>query len=238
MPTLRGHVVNVLIAVATAWAGVAAAETGEKVALRTADGRFVRTAGDGTVRPDRFLPGDEERFELRPGDAGHVSLKAANGRFLTAVDHDARRLRADSPRSAPADRETFQVVPVEGNRVALKARGYRDFLVFSAARGALQPSADKPRPEEIVEIFRAGEIRTEKSDDRLSLGSPELREAHVELQGLHLSNDLLDAAREPIEDIVNHELRHNQERIRQQANKSLAKAMKSREFHNPLLRFL
>ena len=43
---------------------------------------------------------------------------------------------------------------------------------------------------------------------------------------------------EPIEDIVNHELRHNQERIRRQANKSLAKAMKSREFHNPLLRFL
>jgi hypothetical protein len=362
---------NVLMAVAMAWAGAGAGETGEKVAIRTADGRFLRAAVDGTVRPDRLLPGDEEQFELRPGAAGHVSLKAANGRFLTAVDYDARRLRADSPRSAPADRETFQVVPVDGNRVALKARGYRDFLVFSAARGTLQPSADKPRPEEIVEIFRTGEIpeamctalaglvrgivaeelngkpydkvrsrkverfvelpapslhdlrrtrshrvlsmieeyhvkaeldgqpeiqiarmptlkgyrdsavsllmfsvkasvpakghvsykipgavsvstgfratarlslvgevRTVKSGDRLSFSSPELRDARVELQGLHLSNDLLNAAREPIEDIVNHELRHNQERIRQQANKSLAKAMKSREFHNPLLRLL
>ena len=368
---MEGQIVSVLIAVATAWAGATAAEKGEKAALRTADGRFLRTVGDGAVRPERFLPGDEEVFELRPGDGGHVSLKAANGRFLTAVDHDARLLRADSPRSTPTDRETFQVVPVEGNRVALKARGYRDFLVFSATRGALQPSADKPRPEETIEIFRLGEIpaamctalaglvrgivveelggkpydkvrsrkvekfidlpaptlhdprrtkahrvlsmieeyhiraeldgqpeiqivrmptlkgyrdtsvsllmfsvkasisakgrvsykipgavgvstgyrtvaklslvgevRMVKSEDRLSLSSPERREAHIGLQALHLSNDLLNAAREPIEDLVNHELRHNEERIRQQANKSLAKAMKSREFHNPLLRFL
>ena len=74
--------------------------------------------------------------------------------------------------------------------------------------------------------------------DRLSLGSPEVGEMHVNLHGLRISNDLLNAAREPLEDLVNHELRRNEERIRQQANKSLAKAAKSREFHHPLLRFL
>ena len=61
---------------------------------------------------------------------------------------------------------------------------------------------------------------------------------HVEFHGLKISNDLLNVAREPLEDLVNHELRRNEDRIRQQANKSLAKAVKSREFHHPLLRYL
>ena len=89
-----------------------------------------------------------------------------------------------------------------------------------------------------VKLALVGEIRTVKSGDRLALNSPELRETHVELERLRVSNDLLEVAREPIEDLANHELRHNEERIRQQANKSLAKAVKSREFHSPLLRFL
>jgi hypothetical protein len=354
-------------------AACAPIEAAEKVALRTADGRFLRAVGNGAVRPERFLPGDDELFELLPHDGGTISLKASGGRLLTAEDRDARHLRADSPRAEPGDRETFQITAVEGNRVGLKARGYRELVVFSAsgAKGPASPPADKSRPEETVEIFRVGEIPAEickmlsgtvqgiaaeelvgkpydkvrshkverfwelpaptlrdpgrtkrqrvlsmieeyhikaelegqpeieilrmptlkgyrdssvslfmfnvkaslpikgrlgykvrgavsvstgysavvkltlvgeiravKSGDRLSLNSPELRETHVELQRLRVSNDLLDVAHEPIEDLANHELRHNEERIRQQANKSLAKAVKSREFHSPLLRFL
>ncbi len=90
----------------------------------------------------------------------------------------------------------------------------------------------------VAKLSLIGEIRVEKSDDKLSLRSPELREMHVEFHGLKVSNDLLNVAREPLEDLVNHEIRRNEDRIRQQANKSLAKAVKSREFHHPLLRFL
>jgi len=360
---------------AMAWGVAFSGEAGGKVALRMADGRFLRAVASGDVRPERFLPAEEEVFELQAGDGGTIRLKASSGRFLVAEDRDARHLRADSPRAEPGDRETFQVVAVEGNRVGLKARGFRDFVVFSAAApkaAAPAPaSVEKPRPEETVEIFQvgeipaticstlsglvrgivveeltgkpydkvrshkverfldlpaptlrdprrtkshrvlsmieeyhvraeldgrpeieiarmptlkgyrdegvsllmfevkatvptkghvgykipnavgvsagframirldlAGEMRTEKSGDKLSLRSPELREAHVGLQGLKISNDLLDVAREPLEDLVNHELRRNEERIRQQANKSLAKAVQSREFHSPLLRFI
>lgn len=352
-----------------------AGEGGAKVAMRLGDGRFLQAKKDGAIGPGRFLPGDEELFELQPRDGGSISLKAPGGRFFTSEDRDARRVRADSPRAEPGDRETFQVIAVDGNRVGLKARGYRSFVSFSPGdvRGAPASSvpSEKPRPEETLEIFYAGEVpatirmalcavvrslvtedlagkaydkvrsrkverfvdlpaptlrdprrtrshrvlsmieeyhlraeldgkpeieitrlptlkgyrdaglslmmfqakatvpakgrvgykipgavgvstgfsaevrldligelRLEKSGDKLSLGSPELREVHVGLQRLRVSNDLLDMARDPLEDLVNHELRRNEERIRQQANKSLAKAVQSREFHHPLLRLL
>jgi len=330
---------------------------------------------DGHLKPDGILPTGESLFDLDTRAGGAISLKAARGGYVVAEDRDARRVRADSPRSEPGGRELFRVIAVEGNRVALKAQGSRSFAVFSANDAGRSPAAvappDKPRSQEIVEIFRVvevpvstcqlfstavrgivgeelkgkpydkvrshkversvdlpaptlrdplrtkshrvlsmveeyhvraelngepaidivrmfllkgyrdpavsllmfevksrlpakgrvgykipglatvsagyqtsvklaliGEIRLETSDDRLSLASPEVREIHVALQGLRLSNDLLNSAREPLEDLVNHELRRNEERIRQQANKSLAKAVKAREFHHPLLLFL
>jgi hypothetical protein len=45
-------------------------------------------------------------------------------------------------------------------------------------------------------------------------------------------------ARTPIEDLINREIRHNDERIRQQANDALAKALKARQIEIPLLCFL
>ena len=70
------------------------------------------------------------------------------------------------------------------------------------------------------------------------MGSPELREIHVGLSRLDLSNDLLHVAREPIEDLINHELRTSEEKIRQQANRSLAKAFQARQLQHPLLQYL
>jgi hypothetical protein len=83
-----------------------------------------------------------------------------------------------------------------------------------------------------------GEIRSQKSGDGISLSSPELLELRVELQQLDLSNDVLHTLRRPIEDLVNHELKKNEDRIRAQANKSLAKAFKSQQLEHPLLRYL
>jgi len=354
------------------WGLVASAPT-EKVAIRVEGGRFLRAMADGSLRAERFLPTEEELFDLEPREGGHVTLKTPAGRLLVAQGPGGRRLQADSPRAEPGDRETFQVVPVEGNSVGLRARGCRGFvgLAAGAPGDAAPPASDKPRPDEAVEVFRTaeipaalrgalsaalgslvaeelshkeydktrsrkverfldlpaptlrdpgrtrprrvlsmveeyrvqarldgapeiqltgmpalggyqdrglgllmfavqarvptygrvgykireavsastgfrtavrlalvGEVRLQRSGSRLSLGSPELREMHVELDGLRLSNDLLNAAREPIGELVNHELARNEERIRQKANKALAKAMQSRELEHPLLRFL
>lgn len=83
-----------------------------------------------------------------------------------------------------------------------------------------------------------GEIRSQKSGDEIALSSPELLEFRVELQQLDLSNDVLHTLRRPIEDLVNHELKRNEDRIRAKANESLAKAFKARQLEHPLLRYL
>lgn len=349
-----------------AWAG-------QQVVIRVSGGRFLKAAADGSLRAERFVPTEEERFELEPRAEGHISLKAPSGRFLVAEDREARRLRADSPRAEPGDRESFCITAIEGNRVALRARGYRSFVVFTPEDTAPKAAglSDKPGPAETAEIFyvtampnpirnalstalqglaseelhakqydktqsrkierfidlpaptlgdlrrtrthrilslveeyrvqarldgpleveitqmpllkgymdqgvgllmfavrarvpcagrvsyripgalsastgfrtvarlaMVGEVRMHKWGDRLWLSSPELREVHIELDRLQLSNDLLDLAREPIERLVNQELARNHERIRQQANRALAKAVQSRQFQHPLLRYL
>lgn len=354
------------------WAAVAAAEAGEKVALRAASGRFLRACDDGAVRVDRLYPLAEDAFELLPLDGGAIALKAPGGRFLLAEGRDARTLRADSPRSEPGPRETFVLGRPEGNRVGLKARGYRDFVVIEDALSS--PAASPPErsgPGEAVEIYRTdevpgtlqtalamivqglvseelvgkeydktrtrtiekyvdvpsptlrdlrhtkrhrvlateeqerikarldgppqitithmpylqghfqegtgmlmfaaeaslpfrgqvsykvpnalsattsfqavarlsmvGQFTAQKAEDQLTFCPPELRELKIELRLVDIANDVLNLARKPIEDLINREIRHNDERIRQQANDALAKALKARQIENPLGRFL
>lgn len=139
---------------------LASAEAGEKVVLRAGSGRFLRAAEDGTVRADRLFPTKKETFELLPCQSGHVALKAGNGRFLVAEGRDARSLRADSPRIEPDDRETFVLAPLGENRTAMKARNHRDFIVFDhhGPKTSEPTPPERPKPEEIVEIYRAGQI--------------------------------------------------------------------------------
>jgi len=366
-------------------AGVKAAEPGAAVAkplpasrsvvLKLPGGRFLRATEEGSLRPQRRFPTEEETFELLKRDGGAIALRAPGGRLLTACGYDARTLRADSPRSEPGERETLVLVPLDGNRVGMKVRGLRDFILFAADAPQVPPAgpkpAEKPAAGEIVEIYEAaelpesirsmlasavqtlaaeeladkeynrvrshkrekfldlpapskkdllrtkprrvwsvteeyqvrarldgpmeieirhmpylkgygqrdqarlmfvvhagipvrghvryaipdalsvstgfrttarlelvGELAARKSGDELSLGPPGVLELHVELRRLDLSNDVLQAVREPIEELVNRELRHNEERIRSQANKSLAKAFQARQLHSPLLRYL
>jgi len=351
------------------------AAAGRSVVLKLPAGRFLRATGEGSLRPERRFPTEQETFQLLPRDGGAIALKAPGGRFLTACGYDARTLRADSPRSEPGERETFVLVPLDGNRAGMKVRGLRDFILFAPDAREVPPAGPKP-PEkpaagEIVEIYEVaevpesirsmlaaavrtlvaeeladkeynkvrsrqkekfldlpaptkkdllrtkprrvlsvteeyqvrarlagpmeieikhmpylkgyrqrdqarlmfvvhagipvrghvrytipdvlgastgfrtterlalvGELAARKSGDELSLDPPEVLELHVELRRLDLSNDVLQSWREPIEELVNRELRHNEERIRSQANKSLAKAFQARQLHSPLLRYL
>jgi hypothetical protein len=83
-----------------------------------------------------------------------------------------------------------------------------------------------------------GELAVTKKEAKLTFSSPTALDLSVELTHLDLSNDVLHAARKPIEDIANHELGRNHDRIRDQANKALAKALKTRELESPILRYL
>lgn len=89
-----------------------------------------------------------------------------------------------------------------------------------------------------IRLSLIGELRAKKSGDELTLDSPELSAIQVQLDKLALSNDILQTLHRPIERLVNHELRDNEDRLREKANAALAKAFHSRRLEHPLLRFL
>ena len=90
----------------------------------------------------------------------------------------------------------------------------------------------------VVGLDTVGQVRVAGSGDPLSLSPPELLKLNVALGSLDLFNDLLHAVRRQIEDLVNDEIRDRNDRIRQQANQSIRKAVESREFRLPLARYL
>ncbi len=89
-----------------------------------------------------------------------------------------------------------------------------------------------------VRLEVVGELKVRKAADQLALNTPEVLDMEVELNGLDLSNDVLQTFRGPIEDLANDELSDNKQRIRQRANKALGKAFAARQLQHPLLRLL
>lgn len=90
----------------------------------------------------------------------------------------------------------------------------------------------------MVELRLIGQVRLQKADGKLSVAPAEALQVDLRLTGLKLSNDLLNALRKLIEEAINHELRDNEPRVLQQANKAIQKGMQAREFQHPLLKFL
>lgn len=350
-----------------------AAAAGEKVALRAPSGRFLGVARDGSLRAERWLPGEGETFELILQDKDRVALRAHGGRFLTTAGPDGRTLWAASTAAKPGPRETFLLVPAGAGGVGLKSStGQWARVEPKGPRPATPPAqTEGPPPEATLEIYRTsaipaglqtalsaaveglvvqeldgkgydktrsklkvryvelpaptlrnprrkkkhrlwatrheyrvearlsgqpqiritgmpylksyagpdarllmfaaeaelpvigrvgyripervsaatnfrttaalnviGLVRVEKSADQLSLRPPEVVELRVELRRLDISNDLLNVAADPIEDVINREVRGQHDRILQQANKSIRKAFDGREIRHPLLRYL
>jgi hypothetical protein len=54
----------------------------EKVALRAANGRFLRASDDGAIRADSFFLLDKEIFELVSRGQHEVALQGPGGRYL------------------------------------------------------------------------------------------------------------------------------------------------------------
>ncbi|MBN2218088.1 MAG: hypothetical protein JW719_12005 [Pirellulales bacterium] len=82
------------------------------------------------------------------------------------------------------------------------------------------------------------EVRARRDADAVHLDAPEVLRIDARIENLNLSKDLLDAARRPIRDLLNDELRRKHDRIRQQANKAIHKAIDDQTFRSPLLRYL
>jgi hypothetical protein len=120
---------------------LASAEGGEKVALRTAGGRFLRAEEDGTIRADRLIPGEAETFEWIPGEDGQVAIKAHNGRFLTAGPENVR-----VPPSGGRGREDRRGSPAEAGTPTTVKR-IRGHPLSAAGPGARRLRADGPLGE-------------------------------------------------------------------------------------------
>ena len=132
----------------------------EKVALRAANGRFLRAIGDGSLRAEGFVPSDKECFELVSHGQREVTLRGPGGRYLVPDPHDGHTPRLGAAGTQPAGRETFELVPVEAGRFALRPHGSGPLLVFApAVQGKAGPKkpAD-PELRETVEIYRIGDL--------------------------------------------------------------------------------
>lgn len=82
------------------------------IALRSDDGTYVSVLSDGRLRIGARRIGDQETFQLRQ-EAGGYSLRAANGRYVSAEDGGGRELVAN--RSAAKAWEIFRFMQVNGN---------------------------------------------------------------------------------------------------------------------------
>jgi hypothetical protein len=89
-----------------------------------------------------------------------------------------------------------------------------------------------------VGLSLVGEIRAGRVDGEPTLAPPEVLDLEVTIRSLDLSNDVLSAARRPIEDAINRELREKKDRIRDRANKAIRKAVDDGKFRHPALRWL
>ncbi len=92
--------------------------------------------------------------------------------------------------------------------------------------------------ETVVELDLVGEVRAEKSDEKLTVNPPEVLSMQARMRSLDLSNDLLQVARRQIEDLLNHEIRDRNAKILAKANKAVQKEVETREFEHPVLRYL
>lgn len=138
----------------------AAAET---VVLRTADGRFLRAEADYTLRPETFVPGEKETFELVSRGEKQVALKASDGRWLAPHPRDGRTPCLTAAWPEPSRWTTFELAPAGENGFAFRSLAFGGMLVFdpgakpNAKRDSPQTSTEKsgqsPKPAETIALF-------------------------------------------------------------------------------------
>ena len=66
-----------------------------------------------------------------------------------------------------------------------------------------------------VQLSAVAEVAARHTGNDVTFDPPEIRDLHVSISRLEFSNDLLEAGHRQVRRIVNHELAHNEERIRE-----------------------
>ncbi len=89
-----------------------------------------------------------------------------------------------------------------------------------------------------VQLSAVAEVVARHVGNDVQFDPPTVSDLHISLSRLELSNDLLEAVRRQIRQLINYELARNEARIRENANRALQKAMSSREVRIPLLGYL
>jgi len=147
----------------------ASAPAGEQVVLRTGDGRFLRVDPQGTLRPQHFLPGPDETFDLDAADPDRVTLTAPDGRRLvfppsySPVDRPgvdgAGRDGAARLILLPAANGRFALgVPKEAAPDHSSKSPKSETPPDGAKTGRAAKDPDQTPDPSVVEIYRAGEV--------------------------------------------------------------------------------
>jgi len=167
----------------------ASARTGEKVVLRVDDGRFLRVDPQGTLRPQDYLPGPEETFELDAGDPDRVTLTAPDGRQLVFPpsywpalppgEEAARREASVRLILLPAANGGFALGVLKAGPQAREAAPSADETPpEDAETGQTPQDSDQTSKHPVVEIYHAGEIPADVcstlAEALSTLGSSEL----------------------------------------------------------------
>ncbi len=132
----------------------------DKVALRAANGRFLRAADDGTLHADSLIVAEKETFELDSRGKHDVVLKGPGGRCLAADPHDRHTPRLIVAGAVPASSDILQLLPAAAGHFTLSAEGSNAHLFFTPAPqhvAGTQPPNNSP-PREMVEIYRIREL--------------------------------------------------------------------------------
>ncbi len=155
------------------------------VALRVPDGTYISLDASGRLRAGASRIGGQETFQLRRETNGY-SLKAANGRYVTAEDGGGRELKAN--RDLVKGWEIFRFVAVSptGSGPQVQAPGggasyrrvafeteKRYYLGLESGGSRLGARAVAPGPGETFELIPLGE-------DRYALKAPNGRYLRAE----------------------------------------------------------
>ncbi|CAE7225764.1 amy, partial [Symbiodinium sp. KB8] len=129
------------------------------IAIKTALGRYLTAAEDGTMRADEqaFVP--EALFLLMPGSGGRFVLKAQNGRYLKAEPGGHLAAVTDSW----DDWEEFEIVEQDAGKVAL--RTFHDTYVSANQDGFVSSGGYSATPETMLELVNRSRASWVNSSD-------------------------------------------------------------------------
>jgi len=180
-----------------------------------------------------------ETFLRLPAPTRKNLLRTEKRRVLNVTDEHRIRARLDGPPEIEIKRLVYLRGYFEGGSARLMFVVHAAVPVRGHVRGEIRDLGSASTDyRTTARLAVAGQLRVKNSRGSLALNPPEVLELHVELRSLELGNDVLQAFRGPIEDRINRELRHNEDRIRRKANQSLAKAFRARQLEHPLLQYL